>query len=79
MKILIMDDDATVRFMLREICESAGWNIVFGSNGREGVDLFRTERADVVLVDYHMPDGRASGCSGNPQTGRTCAYSCPNG
>lgn len=56
MKILIMDDDATVRFMLREICESAGWNIVFGSNGREGVDLFRTERADVVLVDYHMPE-----------------------
>lgn len=56
MKILIMDDDATVRFMLREICESAGWNIVLGSNGREGVDLFRTEQADVVLVDYHMPE-----------------------
>jgi two-component system response regulator DctR len=56
MNILIMDDDAAVRFMLREICESAGWNIFVGSNGREGVELFRREKADMVLVDYHMPE-----------------------
>ncbi|MBN6186187.1 response regulator [Aneurinibacillus sp. BA2021] len=56
MKILIMDDDAAVRFMLNEICESAGWDVLVGSNGREGLERFRTESVDVVLVDYHMPE-----------------------
>ncbi|WP_368784357.1 response regulator, partial [Acinetobacter baumannii] len=51
-----MDDDAAVRFMLNEICESAGWDVLVGSNGREGLERFRTESVDVVLVDYHMPE-----------------------
>lgn len=56
MKILIMDDDASVRFMLKEICESAGWDVLLGSNGKEGLAHFRAEQVDVVLVDYHMPE-----------------------
>jgi two-component system response regulator DctR len=56
MKLLIMDDDAVVRFMLREICTSAGWETYLGSNGREGLEIFKQESVDMVLVDYHMPE-----------------------
>jgi two-component system, CitB family, response regulator DctR len=56
MRILVIDDDATVRFMLGEICEAAGWLVEMGSNGREGLDAFTHHTFDVVLVDYHMPE-----------------------
>ncbi|WCK53480.1 response regulator [Aneurinibacillus sp. Ricciae_BoGa-3] len=56
MRILVIDDDATVRFMLGEICEAAGWAVEMGSNGKEGLDVFNIHKFDVVLVDYHMPE-----------------------
>ncbi|WP_027415816.1 response regulator [Aneurinibacillus terranovensis] len=56
MKILVIDDDATVRFMLSEICAIANWEVVIGSNGREGLEALTKNEIDVVLVDYHMPE-----------------------
>ena len=56
MRILIIDDDASIRYMLHEICEYAGWQALACANGREGVARFQREGADVVLVDYHMPE-----------------------
>lgn len=56
MRVLIIDDDDAVRFMLQEICRTVGWEAEAGHNGLEGVTLFRKERADIVLVDYHMPE-----------------------
>lgn len=56
MRILIIDDDASIRYMLQEICTYAGWQALTCSNGREGVALFKHAGADVVLVDYHMPE-----------------------
>ncbi|MGE7907717.1 response regulator [Peribacillus sp. NPDC094092] len=56
MNILVIDDDASIQYMLSEICEFAGWNVDTGNNGKEGLNVFAEKGADVVLVDYHMPE-----------------------
>lgn len=56
MNILVIDDDASIQYMLSEICEFAGWNVNTANNGKEGLKVFAEKGADVVLVDYHMPE-----------------------
>lgn len=56
MKILIMDNDESLRYMLTEFCRHAQWESDTAANGREGVDLFLKGNYDVILVDYHMPE-----------------------
>lgn len=56
MRILIMDDDQSLRYMLSEIFSFMGWDFVTYTNGREGIKGFLSEGADIILVDYHMPE-----------------------
>jgi len=56
MKILIMDDDKSLRYMLSEIFAFAGWDPVAYPNGRAGIEGFLKHGADIILVDYHMPE-----------------------
>jgi two-component system, CitB family, response regulator DctR len=56
MKILIMDNDESLRYMLTEFCKHAQWDSETATNGREGVDMFLKGKYDVILVDYHMPE-----------------------
>ncbi|KKM10373.1 response regulator [Clostridiales bacterium PH28_bin88] len=55
-KILVVDDDADIRFTLQEICRFAGWQVVVASNGNQGLEMFHAEIPDLVIVDYHMPE-----------------------
>jgi len=56
MRILIMDDDQSLRYTLREIFTFVGWDPVTYPNGREGIKGFLNHGADIILVDYHMPE-----------------------
>jgi len=56
MRILVIDDDKSVRYMLKEICDFAGWTAIACKNGREGIEAFSRNEIDIVLVDFHMPD-----------------------
>jgi len=56
MRILIMDDDKSLRYMLSEIFAFAGWDPIAYPNGREGIEGFLNHGADIILVDYHMPE-----------------------
>ncbi|WP_028783968.1 response regulator [Thalassobacillus devorans] len=56
MNILIIDDDHSLRYMLKEICKYAGWDSIAAENGYQGVELFKEVKPDLVLVDYHMPE-----------------------
>ncbi|HXR88538.1 MAG TPA: response regulator [Stellaceae bacterium] len=55
-KILIIDDDATVRYTLRRILLSAGYAVLDAPNGKKGVQLFQLEPADLVITDIIMPE-----------------------
>jgi len=56
-RVLIVDDNRTVRRGIRLRLENAAGIRVAGeaSNGRDAAVLARAERADVVLMDLHMP------------------------
>ncbi|UOQ45163.1 response regulator [Halobacillus salinarum] len=56
MKILIIDNDESLRYMLTEFCKHAGWESDTAENGREGIKKFHQDEYDIILVDYHMPE-----------------------
>ena len=55
-KILIIDDGEDIRYTLKEICALSGWETCEAANGKEGLEVFRREQPDLVLVDFHMPE-----------------------
>jgi len=54
-KILIIDDEQTIRNTLREILEYEKYEVEEAKNGEEGLDLLRKKKFDVVLCDIKMP------------------------
>jgi len=54
-KILVIDDDASTRLLLRRLLERAGHQVAEAANGDEGVASYRESRADVVITDLFMP------------------------
>jgi two-component system response regulator (stage 0 sporulation protein F) len=54
--ILIIDDDAQTRTMLRNILQQDGHQIREAPNGRIGLMLSREEPADLVMTDILMPE-----------------------
>jgi CheY-like chemotaxis protein len=53
--ILIVDDEASIRSLLRRILEEDGHQIREAANGHSGLTLYRDAPADVVMMDILMP------------------------
>ena len=54
-KILVIDDEKPTLNMLRLALSAYGYTVFTAENGREGLDLFESERPPVVLTDIKMP------------------------
>ncbi|RMF90686.1 MAG: response regulator [Nitrospinota bacterium] len=55
-RILVIDDEAPVRRMLRQTLEYAGYTVVEAEDGKEGLKQYRAEPADLVITDILMPE-----------------------
>ena len=55
-KILIIDDDASMRRTVGRILTRAGHEVAEAPDGVEGFKLFRTNRPDIVVTDIFMPN-----------------------
>jgi two-component system chemotaxis response regulator CheY len=55
-KILIVDDAAFSRGMLKRMVESAGYEVIEAGSGEEALEKFKTEKPDLVTMDLLMPD-----------------------
>ena len=55
-KILIADDEAGIRRLLRGYLEKAGFNVIEARNGKESLERFRTEKPDLLILDLMMPE-----------------------
>jgi YesN/AraC family two-component response regulator len=55
-KVLLVEDDPQVRFMLRETLQQEGYDVREAINGKEGLALFRESPADLVITDIIMPE-----------------------
>ena len=49
--ILIIDDQESIRALLRTTLEAAGHEVMEASNGRIGLDLYRQRPTDLVITD----------------------------
>lgn len=54
--ILIIDDNAALREVLRVGLETAGHTVREMRNGRDGIRAFRKEPSDLVITDIYMPE-----------------------
>lgn len=54
-KILIVDDDKNIRLLLDKYLRSANYETVEASSGKEGIDLAREIKPDIVITDIVMP------------------------
>lgn len=54
--VLVADDDATHRRVLRGVLENAGFTVETAENGKIALDVFDRIQPDVVLLDVEMPE-----------------------
>ena len=54
-KILVIEDEQTVRASLLDLLEAEGYEVIAAENGLIGVGLARKERPDLIICDIMMP------------------------
>lgn len=54
-KILLVEDNEMNRDMLSRRLTRRGFEVVFAADGQQGVDLARSERPDIILMDMSLP------------------------
>jgi len=54
--ILIVDDDADFRHAVAHLYESCGHRVWEAANGRQGFDLAKTVRPDLIVLDIMMTE-----------------------
>ena len=54
-RVLVVDDVATNRLLLRAKLSSAYYDVVVAENGTQALELARSEQPDMVMLDVMMP------------------------
>jgi len=54
--VLVVDDEDQIRQLIRETLEQAGYDVQEARDGKEGLERYRTQPADLVIMDILMPD-----------------------
>ncbi len=55
-RLLIIDDDDITALILIEVCDNQYFQVKHAGNGKEGIDLFKEWKPDLVLLDVLMPE-----------------------
>ena len=56
LKILVVDDDADARLVMRAALRKAGFDVIEADGGRDALRKFQAEPCDMVMLDVDMPD-----------------------
>jgi DNA-binding response OmpR family regulator len=54
--VLVIDDERAIRLLCRVNLAASGMEVLEAADGREGIELARRERPDLVLLDVMMPE-----------------------
>jgi len=54
--ILVIDDEDTVREALEDMLAAGGHRVISSSSAKEGIELFKKEKVDLVFTDLGMPE-----------------------
>ena len=53
--ILIIEDEESIQNIIRAFLEDAGYTVVLAADGLEGIEQFRVNKPDLVLLDLMLP------------------------
>lgn len=54
-KILVVDDEASIRRILETRLSMIGYDVVTAGDGEEALEMFRKAEPDLVVLDVMMP------------------------
>ena len=54
-KILIIDDQGALKFVVKFDLEKAGFSVVTAGDGKQGIEVAREEKPDLIILDVVMP------------------------
>ena len=55
-RILIVDDDETIRTTMKAILEEEGYKVDLAGNGKEGIQKTNERAYNIALLDIRLPD-----------------------
>jgi DNA-binding response OmpR family regulator len=55
-KILVIDDEPKIVEICQDYLKAAGFQVVTAGDGEQGLDLARTEKPDLVVLDLMLPE-----------------------
>lgn len=55
-RILIMEDDEDTQGMVRFLLEYKGYEVLVARDGKHGLEIARSEKPDLILLDLAMPE-----------------------
>lgn len=56
LSVLIVDDQVQIRQLIRDALEGAGYHVEEARDGKAGLERYREQFTDLVLMDILMPD-----------------------
>lgn len=56
LRALVVDDTPSMRALIESVLRRAGHEVASAEDGARALELFRSERYDIVLMDLQMPD-----------------------
>jgi CheY-like chemotaxis protein len=55
LKILVIDDEMHIRLIIRAYLAPYNTDIIEAKDGKEGLEIMRNTKVDLVIVDFAMP------------------------
>lgn len=55
-KILVVDDEADIRSMLKTLLEDRGYQVSAAEDGKECLAMLKKSKFDLILIDFFMPE-----------------------
>ena len=54
--VLLVEDNETIRDAFAILLGESGYNVISAGTGREALDLAKSDRPDLILMDLGLPD-----------------------
>ncbi|MEO7861348.1 MAG: response regulator [Nitrospirales bacterium] len=54
-KILVINNEESIRYLLDSLLSRTGYTVTLAASSREGLELFRREHPDAVVLDLKTP------------------------
>jgi two-component system alkaline phosphatase synthesis response regulator PhoP len=54
-KIMVVDDEEKIRYVVRKILEGKGYEVIDADGGKQCLEILKNEKPDMILMDILMP------------------------